>query len=93
MKNKTYPANITNEISLIATELKNLFTTNKANIRTVAKFSGLSVNSVKSVLTGKTANIASYSLIASALGTNLIDLVHGMKANMMKAAQTNTSTV
>lgn len=90
MKNKTYPANITNEISLIAAELKALFTKNSANIRTVAKFSGLSVNSVKSVLSGKTANIASYSLIASALGSNLIDLVHGLKTSQLKTETNNT---
>lgn len=83
MKNKTYPTEITDEIMEIANALKSIFTTTNSNIRTIAKFSSMSVNSVKSVLAGKTANIASYSLIAKALGTNLIDVVHGLRSKQL----------
>lgn len=69
------------------------FNASKSNLRTVSKFSGLSVNSVKSVLTGKTANIASYSLIAKALGTNLIDIVGKIHQNRVTAAATSSETV
>jgi len=79
MKNKTYPTDVTEEISKISNQLSTLFKSGANNLRTVAKFSGLSVNSVRSVLDGKTANIATYSLIAKALGTNLIDLVANLK--------------
>ena len=79
MKNKTYPADVTDEIAKISAQLSLLFKSGANNLRTVAKFSGLSVNSVRSVLDGKTANIATYSLIAKALGSNLIDLVCAAK--------------
>lgn len=87
MTTKNYPAEITNEVSAIAARLSAEFKTSGGNLRTVAKFSGLSVNSVKAVLAGKTANIASYSLIAKALGTTLVDVIHRMKAEeLLKTA-------
>ncbi len=90
MKNKTYPADVTEEISKISTQLATLFKSGANNLRTVAKFSGLSVNSVRSVLDGKTANIATYSLIAKALGTNLIDLVAAVKASTPSTTASTT---
>jgi hypothetical protein len=75
MKQKIYPKEITDEIELIGLAIKSLFESQKANLRTIAKFSDMSVNSVKAVLTGKTANIASYSLVAKALGSTLLDVI------------------
>lgn len=83
---KQYPAEITSEIQSIAATLHNLMKNSSSNIRTLAKFSSMSINSVKAVLDGKTANIASYCLIAKALGTNLIDVIHGMKTASLQAA-------
>ena len=75
MKQKIYPEEISDEILSIGQALKNVFDTQKANLRTIAMFSDMSVNSVKAVLSGKTANIASYALVAKALGTKLVDVV------------------
>jgi lambda repressor-like predicted transcriptional regulator len=79
MTKKTYPTEIVNEITKIAGELNKVFKANKGNLRNIAKFSGMSVNSVKAVLAGKTANIASYAMIAKALGTSLMDVIHTAK--------------
>lgn len=75
MTKKTYPADISNEINQISVALNSLVKSTNTSIRSIAQFAGISVNSVKSVLTGKTANIATYALIAKALGTNLITVV------------------
>ena len=92
MTQKNYPQDITNEINLISVELTKIFTKNKSNLRTIAKFSGMSVNSVKSVLAGKTANIGSYCMIAKALGTTLTDVIYTMKANEAKTSMTTVAT-
>ena len=76
---KTYPNEITEEIQKISNELARLFKAGNYNLRNIAKFSSLSVNSVRSVLEGKTGNIASYCLIAKALGTTLVDVVSSLK--------------
>lgn len=73
--NKTYPLDITEEINKIASALKQRYDNSKENLRNISRFSGLTVNSIKAVLNGKTANIASYSLVAKALGTTLIDII------------------
>jgi hypothetical protein len=92
MTKKTYPVEITNEISIIANQLNKVFKQNKGNLRNIAKFSGMSVNSVKAVLAGKTANIASYCLIAKALGTNLINVIDNIPVeNNSTAGLTTTS--
>jgi len=75
MKQKTYPQEVTDEVLAIGQALKTLFEGQNSNLRTLAKFSDMSVNSVKAVLSGKTANIASYSLVAKALGTDLVSVI------------------
>lgn len=75
MKSKTYPVEILQEIASISNSLSSLFKSSKTNLRAIAKFSGLSVNSVKSVLAGETANIGSYALVAKALGTTLTKVI------------------
>ena len=75
MKQKTNPKEIAEEVQSIGDALKLVFDQQKSNLRTIAKYSDMSVNSVKAVLSGKTANIASYSLVAKALGTTLVDVV------------------
>ena len=88
MKNKVYPKEITDEILSIAKAIKAVFDKASTNIRTISKFAGISVNSVKSVLSGDTANIASYGLVAKALGTNLIDVIHSLKTSQMISTPT-----
>ena len=93
MTQKNYSVDITNEISAIAAELKKVFNNTKGNLRTIAKFSGMSVNSVKSVIAGKTANIASYCLIAKALGTTLTDLIYNSKVAALATSTADGSAV
>lgn len=81
MTKKTYPTDVHNEIVQISTALSSLVKSTNTSIRTIAQFAGISVNSVKSVLSGKTANIATYALIAKALGTNLIAVVQTIALN------------
>lgn len=78
MTKKTYPVDITNEISAIAAELATLQKKSGINVRTIAQFAGISINSVKSALAGKTANIATYVLIAKAMGTTFTAVVQAM---------------
>lgn len=75
MKQKIYPQEILAEVEAIGLALKTVFDSQGNNLRTIAKFSGMSVNSVKAVLNGQTGNIASYSLVAKALGTTLINAI------------------
>ena len=85
MTKKTYPVDVTNEISAIAAELSALQKKSGTNVRTIAQFAGISINSVKSALAGKTANIATYVLIAKAMGTTFTSVIQSM------AVQTTTN--
>ena len=85
MTKKTYPVDVTNEISAIAEELSALQKKSGTNVRTIAQFAGISINSVKSALAGKTANIATYVLIAKAMGTTFTSVIQSM------ATQTTTN--
>jgi lambda repressor-like predicted transcriptional regulator len=87
MTTKNYPTEITDEVANIAKQLTIEFNKCGSNLRTIAKFSSLSVNSVKAVLSGKTANIASYSLIAKAMGTTLVNVIHAMRTAELKDAE------
>lgn len=78
MTKKTYPADVHNEIVQISTALATLVKSTSTSVRSIAQFAGISVNSVKSVLSGKTANIATYALIAKALGTSLTAIIQSM---------------
>ena len=75
MKTKIYPQDVLDQIQAIGAELACIFSLEKTNLRSISKFSNMSVNSVKSVLAGKTGNIASYALVAKALGTDLITVI------------------
>lgn len=72
---KVHPPEIIQEVEKIAKILSDEFARTSANLRTIAKQANMSVNSVRTILEGKTANIASYALIAKALGTNLVELI------------------
>lgn len=78
MTKKSYPTDVSNEIIQISAALSGLVKSTNTSVRSIAQFAGISVNSVKSVLSGKTANIATYALIAKALGTSLIAVVQSM---------------
>jgi transcriptional regulator with XRE-family HTH domain len=72
---KSYQQETVDAIKSIGDELQKLYEHEGTTIRAIATRSGLSVNSVKSILSGKTGNIASYDSVARALNTNLIDLI------------------
>ena len=79
MNHKIYPNDVVEQIQSIGNKLSTIFNKEKTNLRTISKFANMSVNSVKSVLSGKTGNIASYALVAKALGTDLITVISEIK--------------
>lgn len=89
MKNKTYPTDVVDEVQAIGNALMEVFKASKTNLRAISRFSSMSVNSVKAVLAGNTANIASYSLVAKALGTDLITLI---KSSQFQSVGSSTTT-
>lgn len=97
-KSKTYPSVVEDSLKAISTYLRDKFTQGKYTYRTVSAMSKLSVNSVKSILTGETANIASYDMVARAVGTSLvtacaaIDAEEKRKETQAATAETPTQT-
>lgn len=75
MNQKIYPNDVVEQIQAIGNKLSTIFNNEKTNLRSISKFANMSVNSVKSVLAGKTGNIATYALVAKALGTDLITVI------------------
>lgn len=76
---KVIPQDIIDEVAKIGNALQAIYAATNSNLRTLAKFAGMTPNSVKSVLDGHTANISSYALVAKALGTNLVDVIAAIK--------------
>lgn len=91
MKQKVYPKEVTNEVLVIGQALKGLFNSQGCNLRTIAKLSDMSVNSVKAVLAGSTANIASYSLVAKSLGTTLLEVAFKIQTGTATLAKAEES--
>lgn len=86
MNQKIYPNDVLEQIQAIGSKLSSIFNTESTNLRTISKFANMSVNSVKSVLAGKTGNIASYALVAKALGTDLISVVSDINQEINHSA-------
>lgn len=78
MTKQIYTPQVLQEVKNIGIAVKNYYKANQCSLRTISKISGLSINTVKAVLQGTTGNIASYSAVASAMGTTLLDLIKGM---------------
>jgi len=78
MAKQIYTNEVLKEVERIGTAVKTYYKANSCSLRTISKISGLSINTVKAVLEGATGNIASYSAVANAMGTTLLDLVKGM---------------
>lgn len=72
---KVHSPEVAIQVATFSTILKDEFIRTKADLRTVAKSAGMSVNSVKNIIGGKTANIASYCAISQALGIPFTDLI------------------
>ena len=78
---KVYPPELKQDLIDVGAALTRIQKKNNIKYRSIAKFSSLSVNSVKSVLAGNTANIASYDMVARSLGTTLISLIQGFTSS------------
>jgi transcriptional regulator with XRE-family HTH domain len=79
-KVKTYHPATIKTVEAVGTFLKGQFNAKGLSLKTLSAASGLSVNSIKSILKGATANIASYDALARALGTDLISIMAAIKA-------------
>lgn len=73
-KIKNYPTAVEDDLKALSKELQETQFNGKWTLRTIAKLANLSVNSVKSILEGQTANIASYDMVARAMNTTLFDI-------------------
>ncbi len=91
---KTHPPEVTAEVLLISGLLSAEFTRTKSDLRCVAKSAGMSVNSVKNIIGGKTANIASYCAIAKAMGTSLTALIQAssLKTDIISVTKNTPAT-
>ena len=88
-KTKTYSIETTSSVVSIGKALHALHVSSKIPLKALSASSGLSVNSIKSIFGGATANIASYDSLARALGSSLIDVASGLKAQEgQKVAET-----
>jgi transcriptional regulator with XRE-family HTH domain len=70
-KAKTYSSQVLETVKQIGTALQGLQQSSSISLKTLATNSGLSINSIKSIFKGSTANIASYDSLARALGSSL----------------------
>jgi hypothetical protein len=86
-KAKTYSPNVLESVKKIGASLQEVQQRNNSSLKTIATNSGLSINSIKSIFKGATANIASYDSLARALGTSLVEVAcncHMKEANSVK---------
>lgn len=68
---------ILDDIKMISKELAIVMTAKKMTYRALAQSTGLALNSVKSIIDGKPANIQNYAMVAKALGTSLGAILKG----------------
>ena len=68
---KIYPPEISKELTDIGTELRNKWRASGKGLATFAASCKLSVNSVKAIFRGQTANIANYMMVMRELGLDL----------------------
>jgi hypothetical protein len=75
-KTKTYSPKVLESVNKIGSALHGMQIKNAVSLKTIATTSGLSVNSIKSIFKGATANIASYDSLARALGSSLLEVAN-----------------
>ena len=75
-KAKTYSPLVLDSVKQIGVSLQEIQQRSNVSLKTIATNSGLSINSIKSIFKGSTANIASYDSLARALGTCLTKVAH-----------------
>jgi transcriptional regulator with XRE-family HTH domain len=73
-KAKTYSPLVLETVKQIGVSLQEIQQRSNVSLKTIATNSGLSINSIKSIFKGATANIASYDSLARALGTSLLEV-------------------
>jgi len=70
-KTKTHSDKVLQQVKEISVALRAGFISKNISMGTLVKETGLSSNSIKTILKGETANIASYISVASALGMSI----------------------
>ncbi len=100
-KIKTYSQDVLNSVKEIGEQLSQRQKELKTSLKVLSASSGLSVNSIKAIFEGMTANIASYDSLARALGTSLVQVagtLHNssectpMSSTAMKANKVEVAT-
>ncbi len=88
--NKT--TNTLADLKVIANALTNILAQKKMTYKGIAGLSGLSVNTVKAILSGEPANIINYDSVANALETSLIKIIQGLSATPEKQVNITVAT-
>lgn len=70
-KIKNHSVDVLSMVKAIGTELYAKFIANKTTMTKVCRDTGLSANSIKTIFSGNTANLASYLAVAKSLGYTL----------------------
>lgn len=84
-KKQDIPVDVLAELTAIGGYLQALATNQKLNHKELSKRSNLSPITVRSILTGKTCNIASYMILAKTLGYSLTGICNDL---VMRSTQT-----
>jgi transcriptional regulator with XRE-family HTH domain len=77
-KKKNYLETTLADLASISTAYNKLMQDSGMSIRGIAQRSGISINSIKSVMEGRTANIATYDEVARAFDTSLIKIIQSL---------------
>lgn len=89
---RNIPTNADTERKQIATLLKNQFVASNRNYREMSQKTGLAINSIKTVLAGNPAGIATYEIVADSLGTSLAALYSNIGSVTITEETTEVST-
>ena len=69
------------DLSKIGAAIYSLAKDQKQTLRKIAKSTGLSINSVKVVFSGKTGTITTYDTVARYLGTSLFEVAYRLESD------------
>ena len=83
---RIYPEYVSDQLTALAGLINAKVATTGVSIKDLAVKSNLTVSSVKSILGGKTANIASYLMVLDALGSSLIEACQLISSSQDKEA-------
>lgn len=86
-KVKNHSEKILEQIKEVSNYLYAEFIKSRQTITSLSTKTGLSTNSLKTILKGETANIASYMSVASSLGLSLVLVPTAVVAEEPKAAE------